>query len=83
MPKSGRFERFAATMIASISRYDEWPVVVWGRGLQEFEAFECGLTDFLAGVAKKEIFPEDFPEGRCDWMFRPSADFPNREGDTL
>jgi len=62
---------------------DEWPVVVWGRGLQEFEAFECGLTDFLAGVAKKEIFPEDFPEGRCDWMFRPSADFPDREGDTL
>lgn len=62
---------------------DEWPVVVWGRGLQKFEAFECGLAAFLAGVAKNEIVPEDFPEGECDDLFRPSSDFPEREDDAF
>ena len=52
---------------------DTWRVVVWGRGLQEFEAFECGLTDFLAGLATGEINPQDFPQDMlpCDKLFEP------------
>jgi hypothetical protein len=41
---------------------DDWRVVVWGRGLQTFESFDCGLTDFIVGVITGEIQPEDFPE---------------------
>jgi len=50
---------------------DDWTVVVWGRGSGEFEAFDCGLTDFLAGVATGGIEPEDFPEDMlpCDRFF--------------
>lgn len=56
---------------------EDWRVVVWGRGLQQFEAFDCDLTDFLAGLATGEILPEDFPEDLpkeslpCDHLFRP------------
>jgi hypothetical protein len=57
--------------------------VVWGRGLQQFESFECNLTDFLAGVAKGEILPEEFPDDPCEDMFRPASDFPEREGHTF
>jgi hypothetical protein len=62
---------------------DEWPVVMWARGMQRLEAFECGLTDFLAGVAKNEIVPKDFPEGECEYMFKPASDFPKREDETF
>jgi hypothetical protein len=41
---------------------ETWKVVVWGRGLGTFEVFDCGLTDFLTGVAKGEIDPREFPE---------------------
>lgn len=41
---------------------DEWVVVVWDRGLQEFEILECSLTDFLAGMASGERLPEAFPD---------------------
>lgn len=41
---------------------DSWRVVVWDRGMQEFEVFECGLTAFLAGLASGAILPEAFPE---------------------
>jgi len=61
---------------------EDWRVVVWGRGLQKFEAFDCDLTDFLAGLATGEIEPEDFPENMlpCDYLFRPSSDWPDRAG---
>lgn len=58
---------------------DDWPVVVWGRGLQRFETFDCGLTDFLAGAATGQIVPEDFPEGECDCLFEPGPGTPDRE----
>ncbi|MFN3583180.1 SMI1/KNR4 family protein [Phenylobacterium sp.] len=53
-------------------RPETWRVVVWGRGLQEFEAFGCDLTDFLAGLATGQILPEDFPGNilPCDLLFQ-------------
>ncbi len=52
-----------------------WGVVVWGRGFLTFEAFDCDLTDFLAGLATGEILPEEFPDGLlpCDQPFAPYA----------
>jgi hypothetical protein len=41
---------------------DEWPIVVWGRGFQTIEHFECGLTDFLAGLIDGTIRPKEFPD---------------------
>lgn len=58
---------------------EDWPVVVWGRGLQEFEVFDRSLTDFLAGVATGEIDPKDFPEGECDRLFEPGPATPDRQ----
>ncbi len=58
---------------------EDWTVVVWGRGLQQFEAFDCGLTDFLAGVATGQIDPQDFPEGECERLFEPGLGTPDRE----
>lgn len=40
---------------------DKWRMVQWGRGFQEFEAFDCDLTDFIAGLVTGEIQPKDFP----------------------
>jgi hypothetical protein len=59
---------------------EDWCVVVWGRGLQQFEAFDCDLSDFLAGLAAGEIVPDDFPDDMlpCDHMFRPNSEFPER-----
>ena len=53
---------------------EEWPIVVWDRGQGTFEAFECDLTDFLAGLATGEIVPKEFPEDLlpCACLFRPS-----------
>lgn len=62
---------------------DEWPVVVWGRGLQKFESFECGFSDFLAGVAKNEIEPEDFPESPYDATFETNSETSSGESDTF
>lgn len=52
----------------------EWGVVVWDRGMQGFEAFDCDLTDFLAGLATGEIVPKEFPEdlATADYPFVPS-----------
>jgi hypothetical protein len=54
---------------------DEWPIVVWGRGLWNYELFECGLTDFLAGLATGAILPKDFPEYLVpvDCLFAPTT----------
>ena len=58
---------------------EQWPVVVWGRGLQQFEVFDCSLTDFLARLATGEIDPQDFPEGECDCLFKPGPAEPDRQ----
>jgi hypothetical protein len=55
-----------------------WKVVVWGRGLQEFEVFDCDATDFLAGLVSGEILPRQFPELLpCDRLFVPFAPVPD------
>lgn len=41
---------------------DDWCVVVWDRGMQEFEVLNCGLTAFLAGLATDKVAPAGFPE---------------------
>ncbi len=54
----------------------DWRVVVYDRGFGEFEVFEFGLTDFLAGLATGEILPEEFPEDLlpCDCLFQANSD---------
>jgi hypothetical protein len=51
----------------------DWGVVVWDRGLWNFQAFDCDLTSFIAGLATGEIIPEAFPEDlvTCDHLFQP------------
>lgn len=53
---------------------DDWGVVVWDRGMGHYEAFDCGLTDFLAGLATGDIEPKEFPEDMlpCDRLFEAS-----------
>jgi hypothetical protein len=41
---------------------NEWPVVIWSRGLLKFEVVEHDLTGFLAAVASGEPVGADFPE---------------------
>jgi len=50
-----------------------WGVVVWDRGFQAFEAFDCDMTDFLAGLATGDVAPKEFPTdlAYCDQPFRP------------
>jgi len=60
----------------------DWSVVVWGRGLWNFEVFDCDLSDFLAGVATGEIVPEEFPDDPCEHLFRPYSDWPERDDPT-
>jgi hypothetical protein len=50
---------------------DAWGVVVWDRGMGEYEAFDCSLTDFLAGLATGDIEPKEFPANMlpCDHLF--------------
>lgn len=45
---------------------DEWTIQVWDRGLQAWQGFDCGLTDFLAGLATGSIVPDAFPEDFLD-----------------
>ncbi|WP_309090647.1 SMI1/KNR4 family protein [Phenylobacterium sp.] len=54
---------------------DTWRVVVWDRGMQTFETFDCGLTDFLAGLATGTILPKAFPEDLlpCELLFQPDS----------
>jgi len=51
----------------------DWRIVIWDRGLGDFEAFDCDLTDFLAGLATGEILPKEFPEDLlpCERLFQP------------
>jgi len=58
---------------------EDWRVVVWGRGFQQFEAFDRNLTDFLAGVAAGGILPDDFPEPPYDAVFKPGSATPDRQ----
>lgn len=53
----------------------DWRIVVWDRGLGDFETFDCDLTDFLAGLATGEIDPQGFPADMlpCDRLFRPHS----------
>ena len=55
---------------------EDWGIVVWDRGMCSFEAFDCDLTSFLAGLATGELLPMEFPEDLlpCDEMFRPQED---------
>ncbi|TAJ68637.1 MAG: hypothetical protein EPO51_27575 [Phenylobacterium sp.] len=59
---------------------DQWKVVFWDRGLSEdecFEEFDCGMAEFLAGLADGSILPrgherEDLePDGP---VFQPYSD---------
>ena len=54
---------------------DDWPVVVWDRGRLGYELLDCGLTDFLAGLATGAILPKEFPDGlsSVDCLFAPST----------
>lgn len=63
-------------------RPDEWKVVFWDRGASEDECFlefDCGMAEFLAGLADGSIIPkgherEDFePMGP---IFQPYSDRP-------
>jgi hypothetical protein len=53
---------------------DDWRVVVWDRGMQQFEELDCDLTDFLAGLATGQVLPKEFPENLlpCEHLFQPS-----------
>jgi len=52
---------------------EDWGIVVWDRGLQKFEVFDCDITSFIAGLATGEIIPKEFPEDlvTCDHLFQP------------
>lgn len=54
---------------------EDWKVVVWDRGLGEFEVFDCGLTDFLASLATGAIRPKAFPDNLlpCEQLFAPNS----------
>jgi len=58
---------------------DDWRVVVWDRGMQEFEVLNCGLTDFLTGLATGEAAPKEFPDSLlpCDQIFQPHSARPD------
>jgi hypothetical protein len=58
---------------------DDWGVVVWDRGMQQFEALNCRLTDFLAGLATGNVVPQEFPDNLlpCDQMFQPNSAWPS------
>lgn len=54
----------------------DWPMVFWDRGFDRFEVFDCGLTDFLAGVLTGRIQPQGFPEDALPYepLFDPVED---------
>ena len=54
---------------------EDWRVVVWDRGLWNFEAFDCDVTSFIAGLATGEIIPEAFPKdlATCDHLFQSAT----------
>ena len=58
---------------------DDWRVAVWDRGMQEFEVLNCGLTDFLAGLATGDVAPKEFPDSLlpCDELLQPHGAWPD------
>jgi hypothetical protein len=52
---------------------DDWRVAVWHPRDGDYEEQNCGLTDFLAGLATGEVVPESFPADLvvCDHLFQP------------
>jgi hypothetical protein len=78
-PRPGGLAPFGATdngdylFWLTRGRPDEWPIVVWDRGLWQLEAFECDLTNFLAGLATGDLLPKEFPPDLvcCDHLFQP------------
>lgn len=46
----------------------DWRVVVWDRGMLEYEMFDCDLTDFLAGIVTGDIKPKAFPDDLLPWV---------------
>lgn len=59
----------------AIGAPSDWSIVLWDRGMGEFEAFDCDLTDFLAGVITGEILPREFPEelDEAEYLFKPTG----------
>jgi hypothetical protein len=53
---------------------DDWTVAIWSRGDVAFEFLDCGLTDFLAGLATGTNIPQCLPDDLlpCKTPFRPS-----------
>jgi len=59
-----------------------WKVVFWDRGLNEdecFEEFDCGMAEFLAGLADGTIIPKGYDRESLEPIgpiFQPYADEP-------
>ncbi|TAJ68635.1 MAG: hypothetical protein EPO51_27565 [Phenylobacterium sp.] len=58
---------------------DDWKVVMWQRHGpydQPFEEFDCGMAEFLGGLAKGTIVPGAYKEGLEPYepMFQPHSD---------
>lgn len=53
---------------------DSWTVAIWSRGDVALEFLDCGLTDFLAGLATGTNIPQCLPDDLlpCKTPFRPS-----------
>jgi hypothetical protein len=62
-----------------------WEVVVWDRGDLDFRAINCGLTDFIVGLATGKLKAEPMPDDlhTCDHPFvpfHPTNDWRSGEG---
>lgn len=61
---------------------DDWKVVFWDRGLSEdkcFEEFDCGMAEFLAGLADGSILPKGHEREDLEPIgpiFQPYSDEP-------
>jgi len=61
---------------------DDWKVVFWDRGLSEdecFEEFDCGMAEFLAGLADGSILPKGHEREDLEPIgpiFQPYSDAP-------
>ena len=58
---------------------DDWKVVMWQRHGpydQAFEKFDCGMAEFLGGLANGTVVPCAYKEGLEPYepMFQPDAD---------
>lgn len=55
----------------------EWSIVAWGREFETCEVFDCGLAEFLVGVATGAFRPAHFPRDltSCAHPFRSVVPF--------